>query len=443
MNALHVILTSVGTDGDVFPYVALGTTLVRRGHRATLVAAEDYRALAEANGLEFRTLVSREENEALIGDPDFWHVLKGPFVGARWGVGLLPRQYELLAELARDGRAVLVASPGVLAARLVQEKLGRPMASVILQPWMIRSSTAPPVMPAGLTLPRWAPRPLGALYWRGIDATGAVLFGRPLRALRDRLGLGPTGPVFRWWLSPQRVIGMFPDWYGPPQADWAENIRLTGFPMYDGAPPAGTRGDDLDSDGLPDDVSAFLESGGPPIAFTFGTGMRHAGAVFRAAAEACRLLGKRGLLLTKYAAQLPPDLPPGVRHVPYAPFQRLFPRCAAVVHHGGIGTVAKALAAGIPQVVLPVAYDQTDNATQVKRLGVGEWLMARKATAARLAASITSVTAPAVRDAAANMALRFSAGGDALAIAARLVEDLGVSPGPSHGHLTTAAASSP
>lgn len=425
MDPLHVILTSVGTDGDVFPYVALGATLVRRGHRATLVASEDYRALAEANGLEFRALVSREENEALIGDPDFWHVLKGPFVGARWGVGLLPRQYELLAELARDGRAVLVASPGVLAARLVQEKLGRPMASVILQPWMIRSSTAPPVMPAGLTLPRWAPRPLGALYWRGIDATGAVLFGRPLRALRDRLGLGPTGPVFRWWLSPQRVIGMFPDWYGPPQADWAENIRLTGFPMYDGAPPAGTRGDDLDSDGLPADVSAFVDAGDAPIAFTFGTGMRHAGAVFRAAAEACRMLDKRGLFLTKYAEQLPPNVPATVRHVPYAPFQRLFPRCAAVVHHGGIGTVAKALAAGVPQVVLPVAYDQTDNAVRVKRLRAGDWLMARKVTVTRLGALISTVTTPTVRDAALEIHTRFNSAEDTLAIAARLVEDLG------------------
>lgn len=440
MTPLHVILTTVGTDGDVFPYVALGAALVCRGNRATLVASEDYRGLAQANGLGFRALVSREQNDVCFGNPDFWHVLKGPFIGARWGVEFLPRQFELLAELARDGRTVLVSSPGVLAARLVQEKLGRPMASVILQPWMIRSSTAPPVMPAGLTLPRWAPRPLGALYWRGIDATGAVLFGRPLRALRDRLGLGPTGPVFRWWLSPQRVIGMFPDWYGPPQADWAENIRLTGFPMYDGAPAADARARDPDSSGLPADVSAFLESGGPPVAFTFGTGMRHAGAVFRAAAEACRLLGKRGLLLTKYADQLPPDLPPAVRHVPYAPFQRLFPRCAAVVHHGGIGTVAKALAAGIPQVVLPVAYDQTDNATRVKRLGVGEWLMARKLTAVRLGALIANVTAPAVRDGSAKLKLRFKAGDDALTTASRYVEDLGELGTEPTAELTSAQA---
>ena len=81
----------------------------------------------------------------------------------------------------------------------------------------------------------------------------------------------------------------------------------------------------------------------------------------------------RGILLTKYAAQVPDPLPPNVIRVGFAPFRKLFPRCAAVVHHGGIGTVAKALAAGVPQLVLPGAFDQTDNATRVKRLGAGDW----------------------------------------------------------------------
>lgn len=421
---LHVILTSIGTDGDVFPYVAIGAALVRRGHRATLVASEEYRALAEANGLAFWPLISREENEACIGNPDFWHPLKGAVVGARWGVAFLPRQYELLAELAGDGRTVFVASPALLAARLVQEKLGRPLATVILQPWMIKSYSAPPVMPAGLTLPRWAPRPVGALYWRGLDAIGAVLLGRPLRELRERLGLGPVRQVFHWWLSPQRVIGMFPDWYGPPQPDWLEQIRLVGFPMYDGgsATTAATGGDDR-SDGLPGELSAFLAAGDPPVAFTFGTGMRHASAVFLAAADACRTLGKRGLFLTKYAGQLPPDLPPTVRHVPYAPFRRLFPRCAAVVHHGGIGTVAEALAAGVPQLVLPVAFDQTDNAVRVKRLGGGDWLLARRAGPARMAAALAAVMTPAGSQRSQAVASRFTAE-DALDAAARHVEEI-------------------
>src|SRR4051812_15383136 len=182
----HVILASLGTDGDILPYVGLGFALRRRGHEATLVAAEDYRGRAAEAGLGFAPLASKEENHQLLADPEFWHVLKGPLVGARWGREKLPRHYELFSEFGRDPDCVFVASPALLAARVVQERLGRPLATPILQPWMIQSSSAPPVMPAGLTLPRWAPRPAAALYWRGVGPPGGGGFGggadRPPRA---------------------------------------------------------------------------------------------------------------------------------------------------------------------------------------------------------------------------------------------------------------------
>ena len=219
-------------------------------------------------------------------------------------------------------------------------------------------------MPGGLTLPRRAPRWAGRLYWRLIDAVGGWLMGSHLTSLRASLGLKRVRRLFQWWLSPQRVIGLFPEWYGPPQSDWPPQIRLTGFPLCDGTP----------SRDLPTDVAEFCQAGPPPVAFTFGTGMRHAAGLFRAAAEACRLLGVRGLLLTPYAEQLPPNLSASVRRCDFAPFQELFPRCAAVVHHGGVGTAARALATGTPQLVLPWAYDQEDNAARVKRLGAGERL---------------------------------------------------------------------
>jgi rhamnosyltransferase subunit B len=410
---MHAILATIGTDGDVFPYLGLGAKLRARGHRVTLATHEPFRARAVDHGFGFQPLVSSEETRDFLNNPDTWHPLKGPGFLARWGAGLIGRQYGLLAELATDGDAVLAASPGVLAARLVQEKMSRPLASILLQPWMIASVFAPPLMPGGLTLPRWAPRPFGWLYWRAVDVVGAILMGGPLQRVRADLGLPPVRRVFQWWMSPQRVLGLFPDWYGKPQPDWPEHLRLCGFPLYDGSPHCG----------LTPDIQAFCREGAPPVAFTFGTGMMHGERLFRQAVEACRLLGVRGLLLTKYGQQLPTLLPPFVRHCEFAPFQELFPYCTAVAHHGGIGTVAKALATATPQLILPLAFDQRDNAVRVKGLGAGDWLPRRRRDGPSIAQALAGLMTPASREKCRLVAAQFG-NEDALNVAARWLEEL-------------------
>src|SRR5262245_23342101 len=231
---MHAILVTMGTDGDVFPYVGLGARLRARGHRVTLTANEHFRDLAQAHGFDFHPLVRHDEMHAVLANADFWHPFKSARAGAKLGVELLPRQYALVAELARDEDAVLVASPGVLAARIVQEKLSRPMATILLQPWMVPSSIAPPVMPFGMTLPGRAPAVVGKLYWRLLDATTFAMIGRPVNRLRASLGLAPIRGIIDWWYSPDLIVGMFPAWYGPPQSDWPAHLKLTGFSLYEG-----------------------------------------------------------------------------------------------------------------------------------------------------------------------------------------------------------------
>jgi rhamnosyltransferase subunit B len=423
---MHAILATMGTDGDVFPFVGLGVQLRARGHQVTLAAPEPYRDLAADLGLEFRPLVTADEAGRMLADPDLWHPLKSGPMMARWGAGLLSRQYELLAALAADPGSVLVANPGVLAARLVQEQRICPMATLLLQPGLLPSTSAPPEMPAGLTLPCGAPRPLGRLYWAALDAAGYLVVGGPLNRLRAALGLGPVRRVFRWWLSPELVVGLFPPWYAAPQPDWPARLRLAGFGRYDGG-----RGGDL-----ADDVLSFCQAGPPPVAFTLGTGMTHGAAFFRAAAVACASLGARGLLLTKYPQQIPARLPAGVRHCAFAPFRQLLPLCAAVVHHGGIGTTAAALAAGAPQVVLPLAWDQPDNAGRLQGLGVGIRLGPRQRTAGHLARALARLMTGAVR--ARCRAVADGVGEvDGLEVAAQWVEGL-AAPAPVQSRGPTA-----
>jgi UDP:flavonoid glycosyltransferase YjiC (YdhE family) len=415
---MHVILATVGTDGDVFPHVGLGAVLRGRGHRVTLAAPETYRARAHGLGMEFCPLATVDEVGRMLADPDLWHPFRSGMMMARWGEPMIPRQYEALAGLAA-GQAdrVIVANPGVLAARLVQETLGVPTASLLLQPGLLPSSTAPPQMPGGLGIPAWFPGPLRPLYWVGVDAAGYALVAPSLNRFRTRLGLAPVRRVFRWWLSPDLVIGLFPGWYAAPQPDWPPQLRLAGFGRFDGALDGGR------SAALPEDVRAFCEGGPPPIAFTLGTGMTHAAGFFRTAVAACDALGARGLLLTKYPHVVPTRLPPRVRHCAFAPFRRLLPLCAAVVHHGGVGTTAAALEAGCPQLVLPLAWDQPDNAARVAGLGAGLSLGPRRRSGGHLSRALSRLMAPDFGERCRAITRR-TAGEDGLERAAGWVEQL-------------------
>jgi UDP:flavonoid glycosyltransferase YjiC (YdhE family) len=409
---MHAILVCLGSDGDVFPYVGLGTRLRARGHQVTLTSNESYQSLAAEHGFGFRMLASTSEIDQLLGHPDIWHPLKSGWLAARWGGRFIGRQVDLLAELTRDPEAVLVASPFILAARIVQEKLACRLASIALMPWMIPSVFEPPVLP-GLTLPRRAPRWVGHLYWRLIDVTGDLLAGRAFNRVRASLGLKPVHRMFQWWLSPDLAVGLFPDWYAPPQADWPPQLRLAGFPEFDGHARAE----------LPAEVRAFCDAGSPPIAFTLGTAMQFATGFFRSAIEACGLLGRRGILLTKYPQQLPASLPPFINPCRFAPFRDLLPLCAAVVHHGGIGTTARALASGTPQVVCPMAFDQMDNAQRVKRLDAGVALGRRQWTGQRLAEALAGLLTPERRVQCQTVAARFG-DTDTLDVAAGWIEGM-------------------
>jgi UDP:flavonoid glycosyltransferase YjiC (YdhE family) len=170
--------------------------------------------------------------------------------------------------------------------------------------------------------------------------------------------------MHEWYFSPQLVLGLFPDWFAPPQPDWPANTRLTGFPLWD----------EGETTAIPSKVSEFLAAGEQPIAFAPGSANTDARLFFAAAIEACQHLSRRGILLSRYRDHIPKKLPGGVIHAEFVPFSHLLPSAAALVHHGGIGTCAQGLAAGVPQIVMPMAYDQLDNAARLNRLGVAETL---------------------------------------------------------------------
>jgi rhamnosyltransferase subunit B len=142
----------------------------------------------------------------------------------------------------------------------------------------------------------------------------------------------------------------------------------------------------------------------------------------------CESTGRRGLLLTQFREQLPARLPAGVLHFDYLPFSTVLPRTAALVHHGGIGTTAQAISAGIPQLVVPFAHDQPDNAVRVQGLGVGDYLLPRAYTTKRVVQKLDYLMNRTVKDTCRRFASLI--GRDALQAAASLVEELATAKAP-------------
>lgn len=358
---MRFLMTALGSYGDVLPIVGLASAMKARGHQATVIANPHFQSVVESGGVSFLPFGTEQEYDDLARHPDLFHPMRGPLVVIRIGMkDHLRELYELIDEHSRPGETVLVAHCLDLASRVHQDKHGTAVASVHLAPVALRSFYQSPQMFKMLMqdwLPRWFRK---TQYWMA-DSLIDKLIAPELTPLRQSLGLLPVRGVMRdWYFSPQLVLGLFPEWFAPPQPDWPQNTVLTGFPLWDQSPMME----------IPGAVVEFLEAGDQPIVFTPGSAMTRGQWFFQAAIDACQRLGRRGLLVTNYPEQLPKDLPETIRHFGFVPFSQLLPRTAALVHHGGIGTCGQGLAAGVPQLVMPMAFDQLDNATRLERLGV-------------------------------------------------------------------------
>jgi UDP:flavonoid glycosyltransferase YjiC (YdhE family) len=414
-TTMKFLLLPLGTAGDVHPFLGVGRVLRARGHHVTVITNGHFEPLSRSLGLEFIALGTEQDYQRVLADPDLWHPLRCARVLTRWGLPLIPHQFEIIRQHHEPGQTIVVSGAGALGARIAHDKLGVPLATLFLQPGLIPSIYQSPVLPPLPPLPRLVPRFVRRLLYWGLDRVAQRLLGPAVNTFRGSLGLPPAYHLLSsYWFAPQLVVGMFPDWFGPPQPDWPLQIRLAGFPLYDGRV----------EEQLARKAEEFLQGGEPPIIFTPGTGMKHGQSFFRAAVQACRQLGRRGLLLTRYAEQVPTALPASVCHFAYLPLGQLLPRAAALVHHGGVGTVSQALAAGVPQLIRPVAYDQPDNALRVQQLGVGDWLSPRAFRAPAVGRKLHRLlTSPAVAECCRASARRL-AGVEALPETCRMVEQL-------------------
>jgi rhamnosyltransferase subunit B len=360
----NVALVGLGSAGDLHPLLAVGGHLRARGHRVVVLTNPRLAGWVAQAGLEAEPVGRAEDYDAALRHPKLWHPVDG--LGVLWRYLLraaLRPTFAVLERLHRSGRWIALASPAAMGARVAQEALQLPLVTVYTAATMLRS-TQHPLTLASWRVPRLLPRAALRLAWRALDQHKLQPLVLPaLEELRASQGLPPLAEsVFGDWVhSPSAGVALFPSWFAPAASDWPRQVRQSGFVLYEGDT----------AQGLSPSLAEFLAAGSAPAVFAPGTGAFAPGEFYRAAVQACLHTGRRGVLVGPVDAALADALPASVLAVPYAAFSLLLPSACALVHHGGIGSCAQALRAGIPQLVLPRAYDQFDNAMRVEHLGAG------------------------------------------------------------------------
>ncbi len=364
MEFLRVLLTTFGSLGDVHPYMAIGAELLRRGHRVTLATSSAYRAKVESEGLEFHPLrpeISLDDRAMLASVMD---AKRGSERVVRFVASTVRQTYEDSLEAVKRADLV-ITHPISTGALIAADKLGVPYVSSVLAPLSLFSAYDPPVPAPSPWLVKL--KVLGPGAFRPLIALArfrTAAWVRPIYELRKDVGLPPGGhPLFEGQHSPRLVLALFSRCLAEPQPDWPPHTLVTGFPFFDRH---------HEHTGMPLDLERFLSSGPAPLVFSLGSSaVVAAGDFYTESLKASQDLNMRAVFLTgRYSQGLPPD----VMAAPYAPHSELFPRAAAIIHHGGVGTTGQAMRSGRPMLIVPFSHDQFDNGARVKRLGMGEVL---------------------------------------------------------------------
>ena len=372
-----------------------GGRWLRAGVAVVIATAADYRPKVERAGLAFRPVrPSFADMERQLGmdraEVTRLVLRRSDFLFRKLIVPSVRMSYEDMLPII-EGADLVLTSTLSFGARLACERHGVPWIGIVLQPLMFFSAYDPPVIPGAEWL-RGLFRRLGppatALVLGMVKRAVGGLLG-PVRALRSEIGLAPsrTNPLFEGQFSAGGAIGLYSTLLGDIRADYPRPTAIVGFASFDSA--------DGGEAALEAELQDFLAAGPPPLVFTLGSLVVNSpGSFYHESLGAARRLGMRAVLLVGEQA-LGAHTPLRAADVcvcAYAPHSLLFPRAAAIVHQGGVGTLAEALRSARPHLVVPFFADQLDNAARAVRLGVARSLTPAGYTAAAAARELALLT---------------------------------------------------
>ena len=402
---MNIFILTVGSRGDVQPFVALGQGLKAAGHTVTLATSASFESFIVEHGLNFGRLTNElielmdsaqgrqalEETIGIFGS--IKTMVKLAKEGNRINRQLVMDSWEA-AQLAKPD--LIIFHPKALAGAHIAEKLRVPALLATLQPMLVPTVETPPIGIPALKLGGWYNKfsyqliKMGYSSYRGMINTfrQETLGIDKLPKSADVLTMSNGQPL--------PVLHAFSQHLLPRPADWPPHAYVTGYWFLEEEqtwqPPAALR--------------AFLDAGDPPVYVGFGSmAGRDPKRLTQIIVDALQQANVRGLLATGWGGLSAADLPATIFKIEQAPHAWLFPRVAAVVHHGGAGTTAAGLRAGRPTVICPFMGDQPFWGERVHSLGVGpKPILQKKVTVDSLAWAIrTAATDQTLRQTAAAL----------------------------------------
>jgi len=347
---VNILIPTIGSRGDVQPFIALAQGLIDAGHHVTLASHPGMRTLVESHGVAFAPIGPNIDlaQEAATIRSRATNTAMGLIQGMRFGFEMLERSHDDILELCR--KADLVVVPTAIGAGKNEAELSmKPTLSVTLMPWAIPWSDPE--------------RPIfKRIAYGSIDGFAHMITTQPLNRIRKRQGLPPVGKE-GFTSTALNLIPVSPAVY-PPNPLWESHHHLVGYWFAEA--PAGWE--------PPAALLAFLENGPPPILISLGAmslgdddALENADLFVMGIQQA----GVRGIIQGWEAGVKQITLPPNICASGPVPHKWLLPQCAGLVHHGGYGTTSAGLRAGIPALVIPHIADQFFWGQKIFELGAG------------------------------------------------------------------------
>jgi len=398
---MKIAIFCAGTRGDIQPLTALGVGLHRYGHRVTIATSHNFETFVNRAGLVYAPLTA-DYDRLMRQAPEMLESGMNVFRGSKIMVRHLS---EMVSHWAVEGRAaaadadlLIGQGPTTVLAGSLADAFGVPVVQAQLQPMTPCTDIRPMVLPP---IPGPVPGAVNLGLYYAVRWFMWSLARPPVnRLLRRSLGLEPyswLGPLHGQPATRRRVLYGYSEQILPRSRDWAENIQVTGFWFLDAA-------DDWQP---PDDLVAFLAAGPKPIYVGFGSmyprNSKHItetvlAAIRKARCRAVLARGWGGLALDDSLRD------PNIYVLQQAPHDWLFPRMVAAVHHGGAGTTAAAVRAGIPSLIMPFITEQAFWSVQLEKLGVAAPRLNRgRVTVDQLATGIARIQNRALIEKAAAL----------------------------------------